>query len=267
MHDLLRHCCQSVESLTLDLSAEGFFDEPYAPAFLDLTRSKFRLPGLHALTLQKATPKGLNILEVLHAPGLVSLAIQLEHNPFNETEAEGLPPKFLSFIIESQRQKALRSLSISEGSFNAREMAELLFNLPSLSHLSLDNVQFNDGQGPFGKRADMDGTNYLPKLEVLELRRLSPNFDFEAINEFMLCRRQSDNASRYGYTFDRPDTLREVIITFRKATRLKKEHKYDDDAAINALRRSCGMVVTVSPREYDEDYEANVRPDWNDDIY
>ncbi|KAJ2924624.1 hypothetical protein H1R20_g12478, partial [Candolleomyces eurysporus] len=255
MHDLLRHCCQGVESLTLDLFAEDFFGDPYAPAFLDLTRSKFRLPRLHTLTLQKAIPNALNILEVLHAPDLVSLAIQLEPKSSNEIEAEGLPPKILYFIIESQRQNALRSLKISEGSFNAREMAELLCNLPSLSHLSLDNVQFDDVRGPFGKLADKDGSHHLPKLEVLELRRLSPNFDFEALSEFMLCRRQSDYASRHGYTFDRPDTLKEVTVTFRKTTQLK-EHKYDDDAAINALRRSCGMMVTVGPREYDEDCEV-----------
>ncbi|KAJ2926619.1 hypothetical protein H1R20_g10475, partial [Candolleomyces eurysporus] len=197
------------------------------------------------------------MLRILQAPSLVSLSIQLFIDLYSDSpEDTDFSLNVLSFIDNSKCQATFRSLSLSDCVFEADDLASLLLPLSFLTHLELDNVEFDDECQMFDHLKSPE-PRMLPRLEVLELRQLPKDYDFDLVEKFLKSRRQfrrTQVPSPTGrlvneYTFEGPpDSLKQVIVTYREAPEEMsfKTRAQEDTSFINALRRQYGVVVSVS---------------------
>jgi hypothetical protein len=244
---LLRHC-QNVETLTLNILSTSPFGNLTQS---QLSGSTVYLPKLRTLRLQRLIPVAVSIFSSLRTPNLVVLDIQLENcGPRLSPKSVSFSQNVLSFVNQSKCENTLLQLCIRGWSFtdSDEDLAALLRGLPSVTHLTLHDIQnvtfFQKVRSPVIS---------LPRLEVLELLELDPEIPFDDILVFLQSRR-SVTWRDGSPIFHRQDTLKKVIVTYDKAFRGWRSYddrqKDDHNSYLNALRRWCGVVVSVGPKEY-----------------
>ncbi|KAF6761800.1 hypothetical protein DFP72DRAFT_631016 [Ephemerocybe angulata] len=126
--------CSNLEELTVDFYGDPMsLDNPEDPVIQRLKNGlRVSLPRLRTLTLQDAVT--IELLDHIQAPALVKL--NLEFNV--ERVAVFSAGAMRTFLASSMC--SLRSLSIHDCDLKARDLTLTLSRIPSLAHLTMDNV-------------------------------------------------------------------------------------------------------------------------------
>jgi hypothetical protein len=100
---------------------------------------------------------------------------------------ESLESNIMSLVKNStDRAVDLRHLRLRTLFISASSLASILINLPSVTHLTLDEVWFDS---TLFKQLEAAGTRCLPRLEVLELLNVPPCFHIPDLYAFVASRK------------------------------------------------------------------------------
>ncbi|RXW24064.1 hypothetical protein EST38_g1752 [Candolleomyces aberdarensis] len=255
----LGHCI-NVETLTIDFrdSITWWYDAD-EPSIERFRADGLLLPKVRTLSLDRATPASIAILELLQTPALETLNIDFSMfcEGMEMAEDYSLAAALHEFIIDgSQCEATFRSLRLGGLEIQGEELKSLLHGLPTITHLVLDHVDvkpssFNDVLAQLAVKRNW---NFLPNLESLKIFGLPPEWaqDESSLICFLDERRSHDymNIREEGGIFqDPPDSLKEMILTFRRTSRLR-DHTLDDTPSVKLFRKHCGVLFNIGPLLY-----------------
>jgi hypothetical protein len=127
-------------------------------------------------------------------------------------------------------------------------------SLPSLTHVTLDNVSFDSELfevfAEFARDHLGDGKSLsLPHLETLELLDLPHTFDSHHLLQFLM--------NRKGYEFHDPmetpiwrypsDSMKSLVVTYKE---VKQSKGFQGHTEIELLRRNTHMSFSIGPLVY-----------------
>ncbi|RXW25453.1 hypothetical protein EST38_g446 [Candolleomyces aberdarensis] len=211
----LLQSCTNVENLTLDFKG-SFMEYEDTPFTQGAFQEGLLLPKVRTLHLDRMLPDIVYFLRALRTPSLVELHLSFYTeitDPVAFTDLAYIPDNFaahvLSLVQRSGCQGSLRKFRLNSANIPNLQLTTILVNLPSLTHLTLDNTFFDPT--PFGDITYVysKAPQFLPCLEVFELLRLSPDFPHDDIQFFAISRRESREP---------PRSLKRLTMTFRTHT-------------------------------------------------
>ncbi|KAJ2929713.1 hypothetical protein H1R20_g7391, partial [Candolleomyces eurysporus] len=192
--------CRNIETLTVRYF-EGSWMNMDSPFLQDLSSTGVLLPAVQCLRLGNLRRDQSDILRFLRTPSLVELDLSFdlrdedgnfeypEDADYEYPNLESLESNILSLVknpTSSDRDVDLRRLRLHDLFISASSLASILINLPSLSHLTLDEVWFDS---TLFKQLEAAGTKCLPRLEVLELLNVPECFHIPDVYAFVASRR------------------------------------------------------------------------------
>ncbi|KAJ2919956.1 hypothetical protein MD484_g500, partial [Candolleomyces efflorescens] len=226
--------CTSVETMTVCFSsvwpAWVEVDEPFLQALL---------PAVHSLRLLNLSRDLNDILRLIRAPSLVELDLTFDlrdsegcydypDDPdYQYPNLESLESNIISLVKNSDGTVDLRHLRLRTLFISSRSLISILTNLPSITHLTLDEVQFDS---TLFKEIEAAGSNCLPHLEVLELLNVPSSFHIPDLYEFVASRKsfgQPDVAGMEG-----TNRLKELTITVIPPSKVSELGLLDADDAL-----------------------------------
>ncbi|KAJ2913834.1 hypothetical protein MD484_g6589, partial [Candolleomyces efflorescens] len=260
------HHCVNVETLTIDFNDSLTWWYDSSEPSIELFRTEgLPLPKVRTLSLERASPASISILNVLKAPSLESLSITFTY--CDDMEDYDLGVKLCEFIkIRSQCEATFRSLRLENLlGFRAEGLQSLLQDLPTITHLTLDRISLIPSYLPtLAHLAVPSEEKFLPNLESLEIRGLDPESVKRGAGlfSFLNARRRHDPMDYWegGVIFKGPpDSLKELRLDFAKTDRLRR-HGLDHDASVCAFKEHCGVSFYIGPLLYDDDPCAEFSP-------
>ncbi|KAJ2915053.1 hypothetical protein MD484_g5372, partial [Candolleomyces efflorescens] len=211
--EVLQMCCHNLEDLTLDFQSWML---PYrdAPSLAQISQDELLFPKLRVLRIRHSSGDSVDIVQFFRTPVLAELDVSLadfDLDVSNFIRMRGAPKEFhtviLSLLDRSRCHRSLRKFRLHSVDMTKEEhqLEKTLVNLPYLTHLILDNVNFD----PYDLDEDFheQRETFIPHLEVLELLHLVPHFPLDALGN-VVKRRQTPGNS--------PGTLRKFIATFQR---------------------------------------------------
>ena len=173
--DLLSSCSE-LHWLTLQLfsAVRETHDPPLAE------QQQVDLPALQTLQVKNAPASAVPFLLLLHTPSLVDLDIRFDLDTKDETLKE-----FSQYITSISRNSTsgLRKLRIHSAITECEEFAEILCNLPFLTHLTVDS-RFYDGPSSLAG-LKMRNPPPLQHLEQMKLLNLPLQFNISDAVEYI----------------------------------------------------------------------------------
>jgi hypothetical protein len=249
-----------VETLTIDFddSLSWWYDsnEPFIEQF---QTDGLLLPKVRTLSLERASPHSISILELLKAPALETLRIDFSVY-CDEMEDYNLGAELHEFINNrSQCEATFRSLLL-EGLVGIRgeELQSLLRSLPTITHLTLDRIELTSSYPSLlGHLAVRSDEKFLPNLVSLKIYGLPPESAERDASLFLfLNARRRHNAMDFredGVIFqDPPDSFKELSLSFRSTDRLK-DHGLDHNDSVWLFKKHCGVLFNIGPLLYYDD--------------
>ncbi|KAJ2936453.1 hypothetical protein H1R20_g638, partial [Candolleomyces eurysporus] len=254
----LGHCI-NVETLTIDFrdSITWWYDAD-EPSIERFRADGLLLPKVRTLSLERATPASIAILELLKTPALETLNVHVSmfYEEMEVAEEYSLAADLHAFIKDrSQCEATFRSLRLECLEIQGEELKSLLQGLPTITHLVLDYVNvkpssFNDVLAQLAVKRDR---KFLPNLESLKIFGLPPQWagDDTSLICFLDERRSHDFMNiRDGCIFqDPPDSLKELVLTFRRTSRLR-DHALHNNPSVKLFRKHCGVLFNIGPLLY-----------------
>ncbi|TEB22976.1 hypothetical protein FA13DRAFT_1798405 [Coprinellus micaceus] len=210
------------------------------------------LPKVRTLTIKMqsrtAPPR---FLPLLHFPNLVDLRVRVPgHDTQSRRELYDLFHAF-KLLAPSSASPMLRSLTIFHHPYvyelNKQALFDVLAGLPSLTHLTLEDIEF-DTHSFLNLHRELrkqpDEPKLLPCLEHLELIHPGGDlFDLESVFDFAKSRRKHRvYADRVKFQED-PDSLKKITIRRWFDHLGKLDLVYRTSPSIQQLKDSFGVVV------------------------
>jgi hypothetical protein len=257
------HHCVNMETLTIDFndSLSWWYDsdEPFIEQF---QTDGLLLPKVRTLSLERASPHSISILELLKTPALETLSIGFSIY-CHDMEDYDFALEVHDFINNrSQCEATFRSLRLERlVGMRGEELQSLLHGLPTITHLVLDHIKpipsYRSVLAQLAVRLD---PTFLPNLESLKIYGLPPeSVERDAsLFRFLNARRRHDamDFREDGVIFqDPPDGLKELILSFRRTLRLK-DHGLDHNNSVSLFKRHCGVLFNIGPLLYYDDPNA-----------
>jgi hypothetical protein len=205
--------CVNVEVLTLDLKNSSVTHRRIPLPTSQLFQDGLLLPNVRVLRLRHMQ-HAAHFIRLFKTPVLVELDISFANyenleEPANVNDvmeaSETLPLDIVGFAIRSRCNERVRKLRLDSVSFKKSPsiIKNILIHLPSLTHLALDHVHFDPSL--FDVFSD-DKNGFIPRVEVLELLRLAPDFPLHHLEDFVRRRRKPGSP---------PGSLKKLVTTFR----------------------------------------------------
>jgi hypothetical protein len=255
--------CANVLSLTIDLQngePQYDFNDPF---FQNLSDIPLVLPEVRTLRLRRCVPDGIYLLDLLQAPRLVTLDLEIlgadiskpsvcqlhDHVSFTET--------IQNFLAQSECEETFQTFRLGDARIKTQELCQLFrSSLSIVIHLTLENVTLVDGDDYRDLSDFLESPDYLPSLETLELLRL-PRSCRGCYTDYLLDslwqrkpleRRDgqvvlpTDGLSGTGF-------LKKLIVTFKKDDSAYTGSFYheDDGWPVQDWRRYTNMFVSIGP--------------------
>ncbi|TEB28459.1 hypothetical protein FA13DRAFT_1711766 [Coprinellus micaceus] len=192
--------CSNLETFTLDVNHADFVLDPDDPWQTRKDDQAALLPKVRKLNLLRFPPDAAAYLQFFRTYSLEEMELHFngEGIHWNTTWGIAFSSYFERFIQRSQGKgssSGLRRLTLSSLEITAKEMHRILSKLPSLTHLTLDNVRVPPIL--FGDLLRLKkGVAPLPNLEQLTIMTDPKNLDFiDSADEYVATR---DMRSREG---------------------------------------------------------------------
>ncbi|RXW24067.1 hypothetical protein EST38_g1757 [Candolleomyces aberdarensis] len=249
---LLAHLpyCTAVETLTLDFKHMPMRYDQSDEFVRRIPDIGILLPKVHTLSLQNTLIEGLNILQFLNTPSLIRLDIDFTRE--DEVSTYRFAKRVEAFIKHrSQCEGTFRSLALHHAATKTEDLAYLLTNLPSLTHVTLDDVSFKSTLFETLRSSRINlrpGRSIsLPHLETLELLDLPYTFDPYYLVQFLMKRKGYDAGSvppilRYPF-----DSIKRLVVTYKQA---KLSDGLGGREEIELLRNNTDMSLSIGPLLY-----------------
>ncbi|RXW15784.1 hypothetical protein EST38_g10068 [Candolleomyces aberdarensis] len=185
--------CTNVEVLTLDfqMTCMDYLD---TEVHRQAKEVGLALPNVRILRLRHLDPGSVEFLSLIKTPSLVELDISFKTYEKDPTAyMYRYPPDssfssfFLDFLEKSRIPEGLRRLRIHSAIMSNEELQNAFACITSLTHLTLDDVDFKpDLLDTLGRNPE--DYIYLPNLETLELLHLEADFPVKNLYEFVKSR-------------------------------------------------------------------------------
>ncbi|RXW11387.1 hypothetical protein EST38_g14469 [Candolleomyces aberdarensis] len=161
-------------TLTLDVKSDELDFEDQE--LFDSMPNEYSFPNLRKLTLTRVQLSTLSILTFFRTSSLLEMDIDFDWGGlFRYRNGEGVPRLAQTpILLDGSEQPPLKPI---------------LQDLPSLTHLTLDNVAFGDEERGFGaKPLTEDGIHvpFLPDLQTLELLDIPTDYS-ELLDPWQIC--------------------------------------------------------------------------------
>ncbi|RXW17810.1 hypothetical protein EST38_g8045 [Candolleomyces aberdarensis] len=239
------HECINVETLTIDFNDQ-------LGCWYDSERFRtdgLLLPKVRTLTLKRASPPSSSIIGFLKTPSLEALNIQFSEF-WNEGEEYSLAAMLHDFVYNRSRCSAtFRSLYLGCFDMEGEELQFLLYSLPTITNLVLDHIttRYSSDDDVLFHLAP-SGKEFLPNLESLKIKGLPPDWAEESSSlDHFLNARRSYRYSNGALVFEEPpDSLKELVLTFRRTRRLEY-HELDSIASVESFRKDSGVLFHIGP--------------------
>ncbi|RXW19776.1 hypothetical protein EST38_g6067 [Candolleomyces aberdarensis] len=214
--------CKNVKTLTVR-HPSGWLINLDSPFLQGLTSTGIPLPAVQSLRLGNLCREQSDILRFLRTPSLVELDLSFdllnadgnfeypEEAEYQYPNLESLKSNILSLVKNPTSIDCdvdLRRLRLHNLYISANSLASILTSLPSLSHLTLDEVWFDS---TLFKQLEAAGTKCLPRLEVLELLNVPECFHIPDVYAFVASRRSFGQPGITG--MEGTAGLRELTMT------------------------------------------------------
>ncbi|KAJ2914142.1 hypothetical protein MD484_g6262, partial [Candolleomyces efflorescens] len=238
----LTHCV-NVETLTLDFMGLSC---DYSEAERTLS-PKILLPKVQTLRLQNIYKPLAIPLFLLEAPGLVEFDIHFEPDEDSEEVYWIESEPFFSFITRSNCEATFRKLNLRNAHITTSELGEFLLNIPSLTHLSLDNVVVETGASSIEAliETEDDAEPPLPDLETLELLNLQPDFPSNQLLDFLESRIPYQIENGQPVFTNAQDPFKQLNVTYR-ATK-EGPQVLDKSKVVEMIKKRGGVHLSFGP--------------------
>lgn len=219
---LLEHCT-NVETLTLNFKTmDGLWMGPYTEYLQTNPLPQIKLPKLHTLRLRDVPLDIVAFLWHLEAPVLTNLECGFVDDGLC-TQDDYSDDLVVFFRDQSQCAATLKSLRLaSDVKLDPEGLCLMLDNLPALTHLSFDNLVFDDDEefldalkkrcapsfNPRGVKP-LDPEPFLPNLRALELIGQVGADGFDQLSRFISLREKILRPQHGG-------RLEELVVAYPK---------------------------------------------------
>ncbi|RXW16413.1 hypothetical protein EST38_g9443 [Candolleomyces aberdarensis] len=240
----LRYCI-NVQKLTICYRNMARNRDPVDPIPTEFSGPGFVLPNLHTLNLCEIPTAVTEVFQFLRAPALTELRIQFDRGDW--LYQGELAPALKDFVKKSKCEATLRSFCLKGVCLVTEELADILWNFPFVTKLTLDLVDPFDSTSSSDMRRcfslllrppeDTSNLPLLPRLEVLQLLGVRPEFPLHEVFDFLGDRRALNG------TEAQPDTLKRLKMTYRTLCYSPLPVAVDEGNNAQKLRRS-GVSVS-----------------------
>jgi hypothetical protein len=177
LFQLLQHCSK-LETLFIDPFYRDWESGADTPFMRHLLEVGLFLPKLRKVHLLHASSSALGQLKALKTPAITE--IDIKFGDVGDAEEWQLASAALEAFFDGKSKATLRSLRIRDTLIRGNPFISILRNLPNLTRLTLDEVEFDAGCFT----GIVHSNDVASMLNVLELLELPPGFDLEPVHEF-----------------------------------------------------------------------------------
>jgi hypothetical protein len=244
MDATLAHCV-NVETLTLDSMSTAWVYDNDDPDTDRIMNSGLLLPKVRTLRLRNIYPPSITLLFALKTPQLVELDVHFDPDEEEVCWVESQP--FFPFIGQSDCDTTLRLLHLRNAYITIGELSDLLFNLPSLTHLSLDSVVVDTGASLINAliAAEDSPEPLLPNLETLELLQLRPDFPSHHLLAFLKSRIPYRIENEQPVFTNSQDPFKRLNVMYQRTKGENQE--LDGSEVVEVLRKRGGVYLNIGP--------------------